>query len=37
MGSVRTTFQILDALAHNQPIGLSELARRLDLSLRSRP
>jgi hypothetical protein len=25
------TFQILDAVADNQPIGLSELARRLDL------
>lgn len=31
MRSVRTTFQILDAVAENQPIGLSELARRLDL------
>jgi IclR family acetate operon transcriptional repressor len=31
MRSVRTTFQILDAVADNQPIGLSELARRLDL------
>jgi IclR family acetate operon transcriptional repressor len=29
--SVRTTFQILDAVADNQPIGLSELARRLEL------
>jgi IclR family transcriptional regulator, acetate operon repressor len=29
--SVRTTFQILEAVADNQPIGLSELARRLDL------
>jgi IclR family transcriptional regulator, acetate operon repressor len=31
MRSVRTTFQILDAVANNQPIGLSQLARRLDL------
>ena len=31
MRSVRTTFQILDAVAENQPIGLSELARRLGL------
>jgi IclR family acetate operon transcriptional repressor len=31
MRSVRTTFQILDAVADNQPIGLSELARLLDL------
>lgn len=31
MRSVRTTFQILDAVADNQPIGLSELARRLAL------
>ena len=31
MRSVRPTFQILDAVADNQPIGLSELARRLDL------
>ena len=31
MRSVRTTFQILDAVADNQPIGLSELARRLQL------
>jgi IclR family transcriptional regulator, acetate operon repressor len=31
MRSVRTTFQILDAVADNQPIGLSELARHLDL------
>ena len=31
MRSVRTTFQILDAVADNQPIGLSELARRLEL------
>ena len=29
--SVRTTFQILDAVADSQPIGLSELARRLGL------
>jgi IclR family transcriptional regulator, acetate operon repressor len=29
--SVRTTFRILEAVADNQPIGLSELARRLDL------
>lgn len=28
---MRTTFQILDAVADNQPIGLSELARRLEL------
>ena len=31
MRSVRTTFTILNAVADNQPIGLSELARRLDL------
>lgn len=31
MRSVRTTFQILDAVADNQPVGLSELARRLDI------
>jgi|BogFormECP03_OM1_1039626.scaffolds.fasta_scaffold00694_2 IclR family acetate operon transcriptional repressor len=31
MRSVRTTFHILDAVADNQPIGLSELARLLDL------
>ncbi len=31
MRSVRTTFQILEAVADNQPIGLSELARRLGL------
>lgn len=31
MRSVRTTFRILDAVADNQPIGLSELARRLKL------
>lgn len=31
MRSVRTTFQILEAVADNQPIGLSELARRLEL------
>lgn len=31
MRSVRTTFQILDAVADNQPIGLSELARRVHL------
>jgi IclR family acetate operon transcriptional repressor len=31
MRSVRTTFHILDAVADNQPIGLSELARHLDL------
>lgn len=29
--SVRTTFRILEAVADNQPIGLSELARRLEL------
>lgn len=31
MRSVRTTFRVLDAVADNQPIGLSELARRLEL------
>lgn len=31
MRSVRTTFAILEAVAVNQPIGLSELARRLEL------
>lgn len=31
MRSVKTTFQILDAVAVHQPIGLSELARRLGL------
>ncbi len=31
MRSVRTTFQILEAVADSQPIGLSELARRLEL------
>lgn len=31
MRSVRTTFHILEAVAENQPIGLSELARRLEL------
>lgn len=31
MRSVRTTLRILDAVADNQPIGLSELARRLEL------
>ncbi|WP_431972396.1 IclR family transcriptional regulator [Nocardia sp. bgisy134] len=31
MRSVRTTFQILDAVADKQPIGLSELARQLGL------
>lgn len=31
MRSVRTTFQILDAVADNQPVGLSELARRMGL------
>lgn len=31
MRSVKTTFRILDAVADNQPIGLSELARRLQL------
>ncbi|MEU0265109.1 IclR family transcriptional regulator [Nocardioides sp. NPDC006303] len=29
--SVRTTFKILEAVAENQPIGLSELSRRLEL------
>lgn len=31
MRSVKTTFQVLDAVAVHQPVGLSELARRLDL------
>lgn len=31
MRSVRTTFQVLEAVADNQPVGLSELARRLAL------
>ena len=31
MRSVPTTSQILDAVADDQPIELSELARRLDL------
>lgn len=31
MRSVRTTFLILEAVGDNQPIGLSELARRLEL------
>lgn len=31
MRSVRTTFHILEAVGDNQPIGLSELARRLEL------
>lgn len=31
MRSVRTTFQILEAVADYQPIGLSELARKLEL------
>lgn len=31
MRSVRTTFYILEAVADHQPIGLSELARRLEL------
>lgn len=31
MRSVRTTFTILEAVAENQPIGLSEVARRLEL------
>lgn len=31
MRSVRTTFKILEAVVENQPIGLSELARRLEL------
>lgn len=31
MRSVRTTLHILDAVADSQPIGLSELARRLEL------
>lgn len=31
MRSVRTTFRSLDAVADNQPIGVSELARRLEL------
>lgn len=31
MRSVRTTFRILEAVAEHQPIGLSELARRLGL------
>ena len=35
MRSVRTTFHILDAVADNQPIGLSELARHLDLPKRT--
>lgn len=31
MRSVRTAFQVLEAVGSNQPIGLSELARRLGL------
>jgi IclR family acetate operon transcriptional repressor len=31
MRSVRTTFHILEAVADHQPIGLSELARRLEI------
>ncbi|GCE38858.1 transcriptional regulator, IclR family [Rhodococcus wratislaviensis] len=31
MRTVKTTFQILEAVGEQQPIGLSELARRLDL------
>ncbi|WP_435593631.1 helix-turn-helix domain-containing protein [Nocardia sp. bgisy118] len=32
---MRTTFQLLEAVAENQPIGLSELARRLGIPKRT--
>ncbi|GAA5163052.1 IclR family transcriptional regulator [Pseudonocardia eucalypti] len=31
MRSVKTAFQVLDAVADHQPVGLSELARRLEM------
>lgn len=31
MRSVRTTFQVIEAVADHQPVGLSELARKMDL------